>query len=333
MPEVIFARGSANRKPQFQLVTKIYRSDGKLQVCKSLAHPAAIDHLQSFKHKRELLKNIGCQVAPITKVDQHSIWFEFVRGRSLQTNFEDCLSERNIDGAANIIDSIFNLIDAMPAVTTNPTANPDYIKIFGRSYNAILECTTSSCIDLNLDNFIESGKSLTVIDYEWVYDFPVPKDFLKLRLLHSAFGELDDKLLHTLGDSTVVAYRNLFYLPKELDTKYAKILSGLRNYVSTNTHFLNYLQIVQHKANLPIKKELGPGSGFRQSTSLFADSIDKSRLDEAHIVKQDRVIREQIKIIQQQQSRIAELEQTLSHKTIGRAELLMRDAMRKKNSG
>ncbi len=59
----------------------------------------------------------------------------------------------------------------------DPASQSSYIDVFGTSFSGAIECMKPACVDLNLDNiFTDSAGRLTLIDYEWVYDFAVPLD-------------------------------------------------------------------------------------------------------------------------------------------------------------
>ncbi len=98
--QVIFARGSADRKTAYQMLTLIRKVEDGLVVSKKAAHPAATEHMRSFQDKYEMLLRSGakCSFAKIIPSGPDETAFEFIGGESLQSLLETCIEKNNLAG-------------------------------------------------------------------------------------------------------------------------------------------------------------------------------------------------------------------------------------------
>lgn len=326
--QAVFVRGSNARKPQFQLVTVIKQAGSNLTVCKRAANPLSEAHLQSFGAKRSALMEAGidCEVANIVKISPSEVVFAFIDGTSLETQLDAALKDENNKAIKAVFDKAFRVIDSFPTVKMNPTMNNGFKDVFGPYYNIELDCITPGCIDLNLDNLIEHKRKLTLIDYEWVFDFPVPKDFIKLRLLHHAFLESRTELLKSLSGGQIIVFNDSLFLPKEIYSLYESLFSNVEAYLLSNLHFLNYLQIPQAKLEVNIHKKVAPASEALEIVTQY--TTEGPRIIKK-LAEREKQVDEQQRLIEEQVMRISELQHTLSYKLFQRAEIRMRQKIRR----
>ena len=335
---VVFSRGSADRKPEFQLITTISRDGKKFTAKKTVARKAARNHIASFSEKYQLLSGASKLISPAKIVNQSvdSLEFEFVTGTSLQYSFEEAVAQGNMKTLLSVFEMIMKAIDSYPAQKVSPNkSSAEFIAVFGESYNNLTPCIQPACIDLNLDNiYLLPSKKLKLIDYEWVFDFPVPVDFIKLRVIHSSFMELLTNVINAFPDEEMITYGENFIAPKKMERFVDMSPKTIERYLKANTMLLNHIQNYQSPFKpLPrrattlaheLSKKLSGSAG--PSVSYLKGQIASQN---EHISKQDEVMKKQVLEIQHLQARVHELTNTISHKTAVKAEIKLRNAVRR----
>lgn len=185
----IFFIQKTNRRDKFLIETRIWDRNGKKSVEKKAANPVSEKHIMQMLDTYELLcdqKGLceDIQIVVPKKVSEKVVSFEFVEGISAERKLLEYVLDADEKSAKKIIDKVLGLIDTLPEIKTNPINDKGYVDTFGKSFNQTQVCTSFGLIDLNLDNLIidQSGK-WHLYDYEWAFNFPVPKNLLKARIL------------------------------------------------------------------------------------------------------------------------------------------------------
>lgn len=325
--QIRFVRNAPSRRTNFQLTT-IIKSEGQtVTVHKLASHANANDHLASFQDKRNALvgAGIGCDVADIIKSSAGKVVFPFINGTSLESKLHEAL----LNNSSSVIDTIelaFKVVDSLPATTVNPVANKQYTRVFGDYYSTKTICIAPACIDFNLDNFIEKDNKLTLIDYEWVFDFPVPKDFIKLRLLHHAFLDARTLYLKSNPEEEIVAFNDSFFVPKYIYDYYGDLLDGVDKYMSTQLRFLHYALYTQNTAFDHYGPKLMPAKEYLGMVTPF--SSDGPRYLK-QLADKDAEIAEYKAIVADRDSMIGEMQKTLAYKYFQRPETVLRKYLRR----
>lgn len=182
--EILFAKISNKRKKEFSIITKIIKDqNGKIRVKKEGLSDSAKKHLKkmvkNYKFDDFLLKN-----APVQESDQ-GIEMEYVEGAT----FEKILNNKLKDGEKEAFELLLNEFKknlSHESVASNEYFNEKFKNVFGDcSLFEELKCKRNLNIDLLFCNLFKTKKEdgYLVIDYEWIFDFLIPVDFVLWRSL------------------------------------------------------------------------------------------------------------------------------------------------------
>jgi hypothetical protein len=139
--------------------------------------------LSAYKKMNSLIVPV-----PIEQLSDGGVRFPYIDGKGVERLLVTHILNNETDDALAIIDKLLAIIDTLPVKNLNPNDNPKFVEVFGTSYNVKQECVTPGIIDLNLDNIIEDQKGQWhLIDYEWTFDFPVPKALIVQRFFYWFF--------------------------------------------------------------------------------------------------------------------------------------------------
>jgi len=208
--KILYVKCSSTRIKKFQLQTTIYEESGQKFVKKEALCEEAIPHLMQMKDNYKKLSqsilNSKVHIAKILSETEKSLTFEFIDGVSMEESWRKA-RKNNLDEADEIILSYANLVKNGFKTSTFVSASIEkaYTKVFGTGNHTQLdhlECfeKTSNC-DLIPQNIIEKDDTFHIIDYEWVYDFPIPVEYIYFRGLHLF---QDTALLTNNIDSTLL---------------------------------------------------------------------------------------------------------------------------------
>jgi len=190
---VLYVKYNSTRIKMFQLKTMIYEENGQKFVKKEALCDEAIPHLMKMKENYKKLKKTivdpNIHFAKIIAETEKSLTFEFVDGLSMEQCFLNA-KQNNTQEANRIIVDYISLVkngfQTKNFVYQNMEEN--YTQVFGMGDYAKLEgkaCfdKVSNC-DLIPSNILYKDNKIYIIDYEWVFDFSVPVEYIYFRGLN-----------------------------------------------------------------------------------------------------------------------------------------------------
>lgn len=194
--ELRYCRYSNERRKELRIRTDILPN----AVRKVAYQQASISHIQDLCKWEEklnqqltLVRFMGRQVAVnhIIKREQDCVYFEFVEGESLEQHLDKLLLQGQVESAKALLLSFCKLLNTQPELGLFEETE-DFHKVFGkldeRRLRRVMEgdvpfyASQVTDIDMICQNVLISD-GITVIDYEWTFDFPVPVDYVIYRIL------------------------------------------------------------------------------------------------------------------------------------------------------
>lgn len=187
MDKLLYSKFSTERAKEYAISTSIYkRIDGTKYVQKKPIYKEGEGHVHSckkyFEHLREQYKDTNLS---INKAEEKgdSVCFEFVTGSTYEEYVDSCLFKNGPESAKMAISEYFqkyiNIVEEIPFQLTSR-----FKEVFG-DYPENRETISFKVtdVDMVMSNII-CGDEDVLIDYEWTFDFPIPVDYLKYRIIH-----------------------------------------------------------------------------------------------------------------------------------------------------
>ena len=174
---------SNNRDKKYQLYTSIdYKNN---LVYKYSLYDEGIDHLKKIsknKYSDELLKSLDYKL-----VDNH-LECKLLKGE----NLNDLLNKLDNNEAKKYIDKLKK--NLFKGEYRKQEIDDVFIKVFSNEVvNRKLHWLNRNNVDMVLDNIFINKDKWIVIDNEWVFDFPIPGEFILYRLLNNSKLALYDE--------------------------------------------------------------------------------------------------------------------------------------------
>jgi hypothetical protein len=272
----IFFTANPDRDDKFRLETRIWRKNGSLIAEKRASTPVAKQHLDNMLATYKTLSSLKplaktLRIAKATKAGQHVI-FDYIQGDSAERLLLEAILENKQEEAVGIVDKLITVIHSLPTTTVSPVAHPNYKHVFGDTYKTNTDCTSIGLIDLNLDNFVVDPKhNWYLIDYEWVFDFPVAKRFLVQRFLWWFITRYQETFRYHAKRLRVVEIANNFFVPAILYEHCRPYLSGFNDIQIAENCFQAYVKGSDKALSETV-------SFYKQATKATAPAVGLARL-------------------------------------------------------
>ena len=178
--KILFTKITESRKPEFEIITSIVEHDNhQLYVYKQGVHDS--QHIFNMERNASLLRDYLPEY-----VDECYVEDDIFKGKFY---FGKPLSELFVEGKDDLAVSIFKkIIDCIPTKKFKDFKN-DEQRFYNVSFSNEEESFVVSDYDLTFFNIIFDGKVTKVIDYEWVFTYPIPKK----AIIYRAFKQIKEQ--------------------------------------------------------------------------------------------------------------------------------------------
>lgn len=227
MEDILNVKYSVDRKEEYQIKTIICEESNVKYVIKEAYSSKAIPHIQNIYNNYNLLSNLNMNIVEC-KLNGERIKFPFLEGENfaqiLLTNIElkDRASlEENLIAYKKLLFQE-NLIEYK--------ISHDFIEIFGFNNLEGHKSHIYSNIDLNFENIIFSCNNYHIIDYEWVYNFPIPLDYVMYRAITQFFNRYHSQISNFITLQEILGIWDISseYLPifDKMEENFIKNVAG-----------------------------------------------------------------------------------------------------------
>ncbi len=204
---LVYRKYSDRRDERFAIATSIYSSaDKELSVTKTPVGSRSAGHILNMeKNYHELSGLYSGSPLCINRVsprENNELRFDHCSGVTLEAMLDSRLKADDMEGLYRLIEHLTDLLSESGRLFCDPAdasdsfsygSNQRFTELFGeltRAQEESIACEKYlplSDIDIIFSNFIIKDDSWTLLDYEWVADFPIPFSFLLYRAIYFYF--------------------------------------------------------------------------------------------------------------------------------------------------
>ena len=186
----IYAKFNTLRDKPYRVDTKIIAEAGKLYAVKTPACREALPHIGTIEANKDLAKDFykTIKIADVTRRGD-DLYFEFINGTPLNSECID-YSAADLEDIRKDINLHLDMLmdDIADSYECSFEVTDKFREVFGDiKLPADLPGLKKANADMIFGNFIRTAEGLVCIDYEWFFDFPVPKDFIRYRVARCIF--------------------------------------------------------------------------------------------------------------------------------------------------
>ncbi len=240
MRQITFVKYNRTRAEKFQLKTVIVRQDGTLSVEKTALTDEGRAHILSFGEKYEKIKNLNpkiCFVKPEFLCGGKTVRFPYLTGKTIgdvlgeEIRMGEVPYEALKEAMALVFPEDFG--DGKDrSVRENFVPGEAFCSVFGEVPPMTDRVVSVSNVDGLFENLMVSDGVVYGIDYEWVFDFPIPAKFLHFRNLLYFYRRYERIL--TAGQEEIF---EAFGIGKEEQQVFFSMEEHFQSYVHGEGHF------------------------------------------------------------------------------------------------
>lgn len=284
MNNLIYTKYANERKEAFRIRTSIYKDEkGKLTVQKKALSEKSRQHINEIYENYLYLKKANTiSEVDINKCTRHGdvLEFEYIKGTSLTEKLNSLVYENKYIEFIEVLKKYVDIIRQLHG-ETRFTFTDEFVQVFGQvNIQEGVEAIAHPNIDLIFDNILINDK-INIIDYEWLFNFPIPLKYILFRSLNQYLAQLDYSKVQ--NEINILAIFNID--TKDVDN-FLQMERNFSKYVMVN-YMNNYVQkatklehIIHEMQNETIKSQvfLDYGEGFSEEDSYMIEHKDSKRL-------------------------------------------------------
>ena len=247
--KTIFAKYNRTRKEEFRIRTTMGDLDGERRVEKAALESAGRYHILSLKNKCRQLRQLNPRVRilePEISADGSKVEFVFLEGITLAERLGRCIR----DGRAPVEEikaALQFLYDVAEDQIVPFAVTPEFTRTFGPVPDIDDVSYKVSNIDGLFENLMitekDGDEKLYCLDYEWVFDFPVPARFVQYRNLAYFYYKYQGLMSY----AGLEEFLQEFGIGSEMASVYASMEDAFQSYVhgdAVQGYLVNYQQKV-----------------------------------------------------------------------------------------
>lgn len=182
---ILYVKLSGDRKEKYQVLTEIVSVNGKKMVQKKPTNPVGEQHILDI-HKNDTM-SIGDKIRFLSsEKKEECVAYEFLELRTLDSLITQYAEAGDVASIQKELGRFWD--NVLRQCERIDYKSEKFMSVFGSiGEDEIQLCLNPANIDLIAENIFLDGDGYVVIDNEWVFDFPVPVQFLIWRCIHELY--------------------------------------------------------------------------------------------------------------------------------------------------
>ena len=257
----IYLKFNLTRREEFQIRTAVCQKDGQRYVEKAALRLEGSGHIWSFKEKHQALlrqyHNLKV-VDPVMSESASAAMFPFLTGQTWAEKLGNEMRSGSI--WLEVVRDAMKLVYEESGENTKPfVPEEEFYEVFGtpelwgaeccQAWEHILEqgkAYAVSNIDGLFENMMVTEDGTYCLDYEWVFDFPVPLSFLKYRTLyyfHRQYQSIMDGIsIEDFLDEFAISVPEM-HLYQAMEAEFQKYVHGGNQQLYLGNYLVDYRNI------------------------------------------------------------------------------------------
>lgn len=231
MAEIIFSKYSNERSRRFAVRTDILEENKKRWLLKTALYPEGEEHVKNLIKWNQKLDQQYKQISyECNKCQETSegVRLEYLEARSLSEYLDSLLQAGETEAASG---KLMKFLEQVKLVHSQKPfeMTEEFQQVFGKvALPENLTCAPLTNIDIICDNVMLT-EPVTLLDYEWTFEFPVPCEYVLYRIIHYYIRT------HSMREILEVElfYRK-FGISRTMRESFEQMEKGFQNYITGN---------------------------------------------------------------------------------------------------
>ena len=189
--EILYVKLNQERKEKFRLLTRIVRENGEVRAEKEAMVPQAEEFVEKLEKTgtestgSDKYKNLPC------RAENGKISYPLLTGKTLHQEIAELAYKEDLEEIKALLKKFYQEFFGARQVVDYRTG--EFREVFGdHPGREDYECVCPANVDLICSNIFMGEKENQIIDYEWMFDFPVPVNFIMWRLIHELYTHISE---------------------------------------------------------------------------------------------------------------------------------------------
>ncbi len=294
--DILYVKVNQDRKEDYRICTSIIKNtQGFSYVVKKALNEKANKHIENMVAVEENTRIIFQYLTGVYEKEENEIWYPYVNEQNLDTEIRSIIDREDFTKEDKKV-RIFYILDHFiefcktSCVFVENFMTKKFCEVFG---NEIYEqgdiCMFPANIDFILNNVYWKDGKYIIIDPEWIFDFPIPVDFIIWRMLNELYTS-NEKLSEIIDNGYVMKRYGILEQNK------------ISTYIKWANHFVNYYlegdkmkqwnkSIIPYDLYHCVEKVLG-----KQTVMILYYSYGDGFKEEQKIVSEIRIVNQIFKV-------------------------------------
>ena len=189
--EILYVKLNQERKEKFRLLTRIVRENGEVRAEKEAMVPQAEEFVEKLEKTgtestgSDKYKNLPC------RAENGKISYPLLTGKTLHQEIAELAQKEDLEEIKALLKKFYQEFFGARQVVDYRTG--EFREVFGdHPGREDYECVCPANVDLICSNIFMGENGNQIIDYEWMFDFPVPVNFIMWRLIHELYTHISE---------------------------------------------------------------------------------------------------------------------------------------------
>lgn len=182
-----YVKVSCNRNDEFRISTKLYFDRRKQErwVEKAPVFEEAQNHIYKMYEMYTRFQSENMKLSKVFICDNRGIRLEYIKGKSVEELLLDSIQKGDKE---EFLSSVRNCYNTYLKEELFVKFDKHFIDIFGfQEHNSIFHKSRINNVDMTFDNLYIQEEKLCIIDYEWLFEFDIPAEFILWRAIKNFF--------------------------------------------------------------------------------------------------------------------------------------------------
>lgn len=266
---------NTSRSLRFSIITSIVEDNFQKYVIKAPAFDEAKEHILSMVKNCEVLKKTFPEIyVSKAELQGDEARFEFIEGYSLADEYVECIKKNDKEGLYLIVNKHIDILKGKSDNECLFYETEGSRAVFGDLSSYIgkkaVKVSNFEAIARNI-LFCTQEKKYSFIDYEWVFDFPVP---LEVYIYHCVVGSA----YWTIAGFDIIISKQDLLKKLEIDESVEQIWDKFIQYINGYGSNVDYYKMKYLKGSYDVKYLLRcneENKGYRNYISLLEKDLEK----------------------------------------------------------
>ncbi len=275
----IFIKFNDARRKEFNIRTTIIKDNNKRVIVKQAEDVAGESHIKRIYKNQEILSKIysPLQICPCT-ISDNKLYFDYIEGDLLFDKYLKAVQKRDKEEFLSLISFHLNLLIGKESNQCIFTGTTEFMEVFGEASDYEgkrgLKVTNFEATPYNIILVNGNINKPVFIDYEWVFEYPMPLDFVIYQCILSLYRNIP-MLEKVVSISELMTYLKVDTKLEILENTFKNLYTYLSHYNgSQSTEEIKFRYI---KNNIDIKEIINADPMMLTQQKQIKESLEWHR--------------------------------------------------------